>query len=147
MTGTMTGRRGRVLVAFLVLLIGLLGACGQQTDNEPIPPFPGATVLDDEQNLIATSLRDALLEEQAAQGFEGEAVVYSLPSNTSFAEVEGFYDAELGGRNWTKESIQLPVPDGGAAGWSRGDNQSFVVLMLNDPLTRQILLVAVETRR
>ncbi len=145
MTGTVNRQCRGVLL--LVLLIALLGACGQQHDNEPIPRYPGASVLDDEQNLIANSLRDTLLKEQAAQGFEGQAIVYSLPTNTSFAEVEGFYDAELSGRNWTKKSIQLPVPNGGAAAWSRGDNQSFVVLMLSDPLTRQILLVAVETRR
>lgn len=147
MKETMAWLRGSGLVVVLVAMIGLLGACGQQLDNEPIPPFPGATVIDNEDNLVASTLRDALLEEQQAQGFEGESEVYTLPDGSSFADVESFYDEELGGRDWTKEPLELPVPDGGAAGWSRGDNQAFIALVLSDPLTGETLLVTVAARR
>lgn len=135
------------VVQILVVVMVALGASGcGQPPPPPIPVYPEAVLVQGE-NLVANALRDALLKEQQAQGLTATSQVYTIPRNHGFAEVQAFYTEAMEAAGWQRDTLQVPVPDGGIAGWTRGETHAFVVMVLRDPLNNQTLLLTVEAQR
>ncbi|NJO04240.1 MAG: hypothetical protein HC876_01140 [Chloroflexaceae bacterium] len=131
-----------------LMLTMLLAACGGAPDTAPIPVFNGATEITGDAGIMATTIRDALEQQQEQAGFETTTGVYNLPEGAMFADVEGFYEEELTGRGWEREDVgEAPIPDGGMAGWSRGRDQAFVAMVVNDPLSGENVLVTIAANR
>ncbi len=134
------------VVQILIVVMVALGASGCGQSPPPIPVYPEAVPVQGE-NLVANALRDALLKEQQAQGLTATSQVYTIPRNHGFAEVQTFYTEALEAAGWQRDQMNIPVPDGGIAGWTRGERHAFVVMVLRDPLNNQTLLLTVEAQR
>lgn len=140
-------------VGILIALVAVLftAACSMPPDTEPIPVFPGATEVGDEEGTMAHTMKQAVEEAQTEQGFEVESQIYTLPEGTDFAQVEDFYTGELSGRDWTFEEEaggnMVAVEGVNTAAWSHGPDQVFLVMTVDNPLSGEQILLTLEATR
>jgi hypothetical protein len=96
---------------------------------------------------MAGVLRESIAQQQQEQGFEVDTEVYTLPADTAFADVQGFYDEELSARGWSLHGDSPSIPNGDAAAWERGRDQAFMVMTTEDPISSETLMVTMLASR
>lgn len=142
-------RMGRVLTAYLALLVLLLAACGgarpPQT-MDALPVFPEASELPAGANPLAEQVSEAMLAAIGAN-LSAEVRLLQLPAGSDWASVEQFYREELADTDW-QIAEELTSAEGSltTAGWQRGALAGEQVLMLGylpaSPDAAPVLIVA-----
>lgn len=136
-----------LLVLITALLLLFVSACGAAPDTAPIPSFPGAEEVSGNESNMAAAIQKGLEQQQAQQGLDTTSTVYRLPEETTFQNVEQFYQGELSGRGWTQQENIPATPGVSVAGWSRGSDQAFVVAVIQDPMSGDNLLMTMQATR
>ncbi len=122
------------LKALCVLVLGALivSACGgaQPVAFSAVPSYPAAAELQPGQNAmadsIAESMRSALHED-----LNGEIRAYELPADTTFANVQSYFGAQISNGDWAvNEALNTDTEAFSTVGWQRGRADSQQVLML-----------------
>ena len=143
-------------VAFALLLVALtalFAACGggaPATMND-IPAPPNATALDSNiANTLANNMQqDAALRQAMGAGGKTEQKGYSVPKDTAWDSVKGFYADKLKAAGWeTNSMVSNIMAQANAVNsmyqtemWKKG-NQTLTVILLADPISqeKQVLL-------
>lgn len=123
----------RLAVLMVLIMSGVMAsACGgaPPVTFSALPQFPEATELQPGQNSvadsIAESMRSALNEDLA-----GEIRAYALPADTTFADVQNYFGAQIAEGDWAvNEALATETEAFSTVGWQRGRAASQQVLML-----------------
>jgi hypothetical protein len=140
--------RFRLRVALGMLAAALLiAACGggQAATLGDIPAYPGAVELQAGASTIADTLAsnnqaDAAMRQQLGVGGSTEQKGYSLPRDTSWEQVKGYYDEQLKAAGWGTNSMVSGIMEQAnqgnelfrTANWQKG-GQNVTVVMLTSP--------------
>ena len=133
----------RALAFVAILAVALsLAACGggAPATIADIPTFPDSTALQPGQSPIADTLAQNV-KQAGAMGAKLDQKIFTLPAETSWEKVKGFYGDKLGGAGWTAGN--LPIPDNDMfkmSVWTRG-GQSLTVAQLIDPSSKDSFLL------
>jgi hypothetical protein len=123
----------RLPVLVLLLCSALVvSACGgaQPVPFSALPNYPAAAELQPGQNAAADSIADSM-RSALSEGLEGEIRTYELPPNTTFAQVQSFFGAQLTDTDWgVNEALTTDTEAFSTIGWQRGREDSQQVLML-----------------
>lgn len=111
-------------LAFLLVILVFLVACGSEVAIGDIPAYPDATALEPGTDPVADTLvnnmvQDAQIRNSAGVGGQIEQMAYRLPEGTSWDDIESFYNDKLGDEGWESGL-------GGIAGDLAGDVMSSV---------------------
>lgn len=111
-------------LAFLLVILVFLVACGSEVAISDIPAYPDATALEPGTDPVADTLvnnmvQDAQIRNSAGVGGQIEQMAYRLPEGTSWDDIESFYNDKLGDEGWESGL-------GGIAGDLAGDVMSSV---------------------
>lgn len=142
-----TPRNRYLLFAAAMLLFVLACGGGMEPDTEPIAVFPEAEEATEDDSFVVgilESMADSLSEQE---DFETTTAFYELPQDVTFEEIEQFYDEELSGRDWTQLEDSPEIEGGGIAGWERGSDQAFFVMVMPDELNGTTIMMTMEARR
>lgn len=146
-----------VAIAFLTLT-----ACGQPAAATlaDIPAYPGATELKPGESVTGSTLdqnnqTDALIRSQAGVGGKTEQKGYALPSETTWDQVQGFYNEKLSAAGWGTNSmvtgIMAQANTGNdlfkTANWQKG-SQNVTVVMVTSPTdsSKKELIVSLSSQ-
>jgi hypothetical protein len=124
-------KRLGVLIALMVGSI-LVSACGgaQPVPFSALPSFPAAVELQPGQNAMADSIADSM-RSALNEGLEAEIRTYELPADTTFAEVQSYFGAQMTDGDWAvNEALTTETETFSTVGWQRGRDASQQVLML-----------------
>lgn len=131
-------------LAFLVILAAVLSlaACGGSAPATlaDIPSFPDSTALQPGQSQIADTLAQNV-KQAGAMGAKLDQKIFTLPAETGWDKVKGFYGDKLGAAGWSTSN--LPIPDNDMfkmSVWTRG-GQSLTVAQLIDPSSKDSFLL------
>ncbi len=111
-------------LAFLLVILVFLVACGSDVAIGDIPAYPDATALEPGSDPVADTLvnnmvQDAQIRNSAGVGGQIEQMAYRLPEGASWDDIESFYSSELSDGGWESGL-------GGIAGDIAGDVMSSV---------------------
>ena len=111
-------------LAFLLVILVFLAACGGAVAIGDIPAYPDATALEPGTDPVADTLvdnmvQDAQIRNSAGVGGQIEQMAYRLPEGASWENIESFYNDKLGDDGWESGL-------GGIAGNIAGDVMSSV---------------------
>ena len=111
-------------LAFLLVILVVLAACGGAVAIGDIPAYPDATALEPGTDPVADTLvdnmvQDAQIRNSAGVGGQIEQMAYRLPEGASWENIESFYNDKLGDDGWESGL-------GGIAGNIAGDVMSSV---------------------
>jgi hypothetical protein len=124
---------------------------GSATASGDVPVFPEAA--EPEADSQMAQMLDAMKEQMAQQqeGIDMQIEAYTLPEGTAFEDVRSFYEEELSQRGWQAEEgadeMFSSMPGGGAAAWSKGTDEAFAVVMMEDPSTGGSILIITRGTR
>jgi hypothetical protein len=146
-----------LVLAFAVVVLVSLSACGGSVSSGDLPKYPGATELKAGESAIGSTLaqnmkQDSAVRQAMGAGGKIEQKGFTLPGDASWEQVKAFYDKELKATGW--ESGLGGVAGGfvdvnavmGAANqgndlfqtsiWSKG-KQTLTVAMIVSPTDRK----------
>jgi hypothetical protein len=139
------------LLGTLVLLWAL--ACGGSSATPvamgDVPVYSGAAPVERGGNVMVDAIVESLEESAGDMASEGGATIetdlYSLPAGATWADVKGFYNAELGDTDWEPEPEFTDESEAfSSVGWTRGsgaNEQALLVMYVADPLEGGAFLV------
>jgi hypothetical protein len=122
----------RLSVLIVLLSTLFVGACGgaQPVPFSALPSYPAAAELQPGQNAMADSIADSM-RSALNEGLNGEIRAYELPANTTFAEVQSYFGAQIADSDWAaNEALTTDTEAFSTIGWQRGRDDSQQVLML-----------------
>lgn len=98
-------------------IVPVLVACGQSAVT--IEPFPGAVSAKPEDAALAAELLNTINEVGKATGIK--AMLYRIPSGTTYAAVKKYYDDALSAQGFTIQDILVSEGDTiNYCGWRKG---------------------------
>ena len=138
----------RVQVIAVALIAAVLSACAgapsAATLND-MPAYPGAVELKPGESTLGDTLAqnnqaDAALRGQLGTGGKTEQKGFSLPQDTKWDAVRGFYDEKLKGLGWGTDSMVSGIMEQAnqnndmvkTALWKKG-TQTVTVIMVTSP--------------
>ena len=133
----------RIFAAALAILFVLaLAACGggAPATLDDVPAYPNASALKPGENAMADTLAKNV-QQAGAMGAKLDQKMFTLPEDTSWDKVKGFYTDKLTGAGWT--AANLPIPDNDMfkmTVWTRG-GQSLTVGQLTEPISKDTFLL------
>jgi hypothetical protein len=120
--------RRSLLLMVCLLLVGCGGA--PPVSFSALPAYPAAVELQPGQNPLADSLAESMRSALDAS-LSAEIRVYELPADTSFAQVEDYFTAQISADGWAiSEPLNTSTDAFSTLGWQRGRNTTEQVLML-----------------
>jgi hypothetical protein len=128
-----------VLAAMCVLALAACGG-GAPATLADVPTYPNATVLKPGENPMADTLAKNV-QQAGAMGAKIDQQIFTLPGDTSWDKVKGFYTDKLGSTGWT--AANLPIPDNDIVKmsiWTKG-NQSLTVGQITEPVSKDNFLL------
>jgi len=136
-------------IALAVLFVFALAACGgggTPATLDDVPAYPNAAALKPGENPMADTLAKNV-QQAGAMGAKLDQKIFTLPGDTSWDKVKGFYTDKLTGAGWT--ATNLPIPDNDMfkmTVWTRG-GQSLTVGQLTEPISKDnFLLFSLSTQ-
>jgi hypothetical protein len=133
----------RILTIVMAIMFVLaLAACGGGTPAtlDDVPAYPNATALKPGENVMADTLAKNV-QQAGAMGAKLDQKIFTLPGDTSWDKVKGFYTDKLGGAGWT--AANLPIPDNDMVKmtvWTKG-SQSLTVGQITEPISKDNFLL------
>jgi len=135
----------RIFAVVLALLFVLsLAACGGGSSAPAtladVPAFPDAVALKPGENAMADTLAKNI-QQAGAMGQKLDQKMFTLPGDTSWDKVKGFYTDKLTGAGWT--AANLPIPDNDMVKmtvWTKG-GQSLTVGQITEPISKDNFLL------
>ena len=134
----------RIFAVVLALLFVLsLAACGGSSAPATladVPAFPDAVALKPGENAMADTLAKNV-QQAGAMGAKLDQKIFTLPGETSWDKVKGFYTDKLTGAGWT--ATNLPIPDNDMIKmtiWTKG-TQSLTVGQITEPVSKDNFLL------
>jgi hypothetical protein len=133
----------RIFAAALAILFVLaLAACGggAPATLDDVPAYPNATALKPGENAMADTLAKNV-QQAGAMGAKLDQKMFTLPEDTSWDKVKGFYTDKLTGAGWT--AANLPIPDNDMVKmtvWTKG-GQSLTVGQITEPVSKNNFLL------
>ncbi len=130
------------MAALLVMAVLMLAACGgsQPATLSDVPVYPNTTELKPGQNPMADSLAQNV-STAAGMGQKLDQKMYTLPKDSKWDDIKGFYSGKLTGAGWQAISVpSIPNPTFQMTIFKRG-TQSLTVAELNDPSTNNSFLL------
>jgi hypothetical protein len=129
-------------VALVVMFVLALAACGggAPATLADVPTYPNATALKPGENAMADSLAKNI-QQAGAMGAKLDQQIFTLPSDTSWDKVKGFYTDKLTSAGWT--ATNLPIPDNDMfkmTVWTKG-SQSLTVGQITEPISKDNFLL------
>jgi hypothetical protein len=130
-------------VALAVMFVLALAACGgggAPATLADVPAYPNATALKPGQNPLADSLAKNV-QQAGAMGAKLDQQIFTLPADSSWDKVKGFYTDKLTGTGWT--ATNLPIPDNDMFKmtlWRKG-TQNLTVAQLTEPVSKDNFLL------
>lgn len=106
----------------MLVLVAALTACsgGEPVAFADIPLHPAATPLQAGSHPLADSVGNSFREAVSQENVQVDMQLYVLPADTSWEEVKGFYEAQIGG-DWKVDSrLAQDTEAFKTIGWSRG---------------------------
>ncbi len=137
-------------VILLVMLMVLpLHACGNQPDTAPMPIYPDAKEATSQGNLVISLLEGFAEQMQEQEDFQATTHFYTLPDDTTLEQVRTFYDDELTGRGWKKweNAPEMEIAGSGMAGWEHGRDQAFLIMLMPNEITGDVVMMTMEAMR
>ena len=131
-----------VAIALAVLFVLALAACGggAPATLADVPTYPNATALKPGENPMADTLAKNV-QQAGAMGAKLDQKIFTLPGDTSWDKVKGFYTDKLTGAGWT--ATNLPIPDNDMIKmtvWTKG-TQSLTVGQITEPVSKDHFLL------
>jgi hypothetical protein len=129
-----------VVFAVVALALAACGGAASPATLSDIPSYPNATALQPGQNPIADTLAQNV-QQAGAMGAKLDQKIFTLPGDTTWDKVKGFYSDKLGASGWSASN--LPIPDNDMFKmtlWTRG-SQSLTVAQLTDPASKDNFLL------
>ena len=134
-----------VLAAMFVLALAACGGSAPATLAD-VPTYPNATALKPGENPMADTLAKNI-QQAGSMGQKLDQKIFTLPDDTSWDAVKGFYTDKLTGAGWT--STNIPIPDNDMfkmTVWTRG-GQSLTVGQITEPISKDnFLLFSLSTQ-
>ena len=133
----------RIFVTVMAIMFVLaLAACGggAPATLDDVPAYPNATALKPGENPMADTLAKNV-QQAGAMGAKLDQKIFTLPGDTSWDKVKGFYTDKLGGAGWT--AANLPIPDNDVVKmtvWTKG-SQSLTVGQITEPVSKDNFLL------
>jgi hypothetical protein len=130
---------------------GEMAADSGEAASGDIPVFPEATEPDADSQMaqMLETMKDQMAQQEEDIDMQVEA--YTLPEGTAFEDVRSFYEEEMSQRGWQAEEgaddMFASMPGGGAAAWSKGTNEAFAIVMMEDPSTGGSFLIITRGTR
>jgi hypothetical protein len=126
------------MVTLLVVALFALSACG---GNEPVtlaavPTFESAKELKPGEDPRADTLAENM-KQAGSMGANLEQKIFSIPQDTGWDSVKGFYDGKLTEGGWKAASMPVAMPANDMVQMSiyqRG-NQNLTVMLLTEPIS------------
>jgi hypothetical protein len=128
------------LAAFAILSLAACGGGGAPATLNDIPTYPNATALKPGENPMADTLAKNV-QQAGAMGAKLDQKIFTLPGDTSWDKLKGFYTEKLTGAGWTATS--LPIPDNDMFKmtlWTKG-SQNLTVAQLTEPISKNNFLL------
>ena len=129
-----------VLAAMFVLALAACGGSGAPATLADVPTFPNATALKPGENVMADTLAKNV-QQAGAMGAKLDQQMFTLPGDTTWDKVKGFYTDKLTGAGWT--AANLPIPDNDMikmSVWTKG-TQSLTVGQITEPVSKDNFLL------
>jgi hypothetical protein len=123
-----------------VLALAACGGGGAPATLADVPAYPNATALKPGQNPLADSLAKNV-QQAGAMGAKLDQQIFTLPADSSWDKVKGFYTDKLTGTGWT--ATNLPIPDNDMFKmtlWRKG-TQNLTVAQLTEPVSKDNFLL------
>ena len=128
------------LAIMFVLALAACGGGGAPTTLDDVPAYPNATALKPGENVMADTLAKNV-QQAGAMGAKLDQKIFTLPGDTSWDKVKGFYTDKLTGAGWT--AANLPIPDNDMVKmtvWTKG-TQSLTVGQITEPISKDNFLL------
>ena len=128
------------LATFAILSLAACGGGGAPATLNDIPTYPDAMALKPGENPMADSLAKNV-QQAGAMGAKLDQKIFSLPGDTSWDKLKGFYTEKLTGAGWT--ATNLPIPDNDMFKmtlWTKG-SQNLTVAQLTEPVSKNNFLL------
>ncbi len=140
------------LIVLSVLTMIIMTACaggGAPAKLADIPAFTGATELKPGESTIADTLVKNMQQNQAL-GANIEQKGFSLPKDSEWTQINGFYEEKLKASGWstnaTINNVMAQASTGNdmvkMANWQKG-KQNLSIIMVTDPInpdTKQLIM-------
>ena len=128
------------LAVMFVLALAACGGSGAPATLADVPAYPNATALKPGENPMADTLAKNI-QQAGAMGQKLDQKIFTLPGDTSWDKVKGFYTDKLTGAGWT--ATNLPIPDNDMfkmTVWTKG-SQSLTVGQITEPISKDNFLL------
>jgi hypothetical protein len=129
-----------VLAVLFTLALAACGGSGAPATLADVPAYPNATALKPGENPMADTLAKNV-QQAGAMGAKLDQQIFTLPEDTSWDKVKGFYTDKLGGAGWSPAN--LPIPDNDMIKmtvWTKG-SQSLTVGQITEPISKDNFLL------
>lgn len=124
----------RTILTFVLTALVLLAVAGCGTEPVSIgdiPVYPGAEPMERGQNAMADELADVIKESSGGEGVNVDINLYSLPSDTTWEDIKGYYNGEIASTDWqTEADLGTESEVFSTIGWSRGGGASEQALVV-----------------
>ena len=132
-------------IALALVFVLALAACGGIGGSAPatladVPTYPDAVALKPGENVMADTLAKNV-QQAGAMGAKLDQQMVTLPGDTSWDKVKGFYTDKLTGAGWT--AANLPIPENDVVKmtvWTKG-TQSLTVGQITEPVSKDNFLL------
>jgi ABC-type glycerol-3-phosphate transport system substrate-binding protein len=132
--GRKTMKVYKMVLMFILSTLILLAVAGCGTEPllmSDIPVYPGAESMARGQNEMADSLADVIKESSGGEGVDVEIDLYSLPPDTTWEDIKGYYNGEIADTDWQVEAeLGNESEVFSTIGWSRGGGASEQALIV-----------------